>query len=471
MSAEESKLTIHKFLRKATKNDPYFKEILISQLFSRYDKVIKLPSSDLLLAISSQYNLIIRRINDPIYDNDISNDDSLQSAFVLSELSKRSEKMSYSGGQEGKIALSKLFPYTGTEFSINYSVNRILLSRGPVNRSAFSAQISQDIAQNAFGRITRKQSLVIGIENELAHYQAIEAHEEYLSALMALYLDWYSTYENLQAAKSIFNYTQKLYAFVQRKRRYRISLPEDVDKIYLQQLNAQETVITLEDKYLRLANNIKETAGLTDKKWQPINPLIDDPTVDLIKTNIYKKINQSRTMKMLQLLNQKGVLTTEIEKHRLLPSASFFTGYSMQGFDYDIKSPDRKLYAGLSLEFSFGRHKEKASLAIAQLNQRNDQLKKSSSLLVFRKNLFSLYSELQRENKLIQISRNKRKMARRILNAERRNYNIGKTTLNELIKAQNDLIKSEYDAIHHNILYQKLLLQWQRLTDVLVEKI
>lgn len=464
-------LVMSSFIKKAAENDPYFKEILFSRLYLKYNKALNLPVSDIILGITSQYNLIIRKTSNSLFSSENNIDNSLESALILSELEKRSERIVFSGGSEGNISLSKLFPSTGTEFSMNYSVNRLFLSSGPFNRSSFSIQISQNIARNAFGRITRKQSHIIGIETELARYQAIEAYEEYLASLMALYLDWYSTYENIKAAQSISDYAKSLHALVKRKRRYRIALAEDVYKIHLQELTAKETLVTLKDKYRSLLNDISETAGLKDKSIIPKNPRIENIDEFFTEEEIAKRINNSRTLKMLNLLNKKGILTTQIAKHNLLPSASFFTGYAMLGRNYTIESPDRKVYAGLSLELSFGKQKEKAAYAVAQLDLKNEKIKKENSLLLFRKNLFKLYSELQREKELIDLFSTKLDLAKKILKAERQNYNIGKATLNELITAQNNVVSNQYDNIYHKIYYQKLLLEWRRLTDTLIQKI
>ena len=162
-------VSIEDFIQSATKNDEVFDEILIDNLKLAYRKDLNLPAKDLVLSVKAQNNFYLSQNRD---DQDV------------------------------KVSLSKLFPYIGTEVSASYE-NKPSLS-STTSGSLLECVISQPIAENAFGKNTRLQDKIIGVEIDVATYQIVEAYEDYLASLIALYYNWYSSYENLKIGKASY---------------------------------------------------------------------------------------------------------------------------------------------------------------------------------------------------------------------------------------------------------------------------
>ncbi|MFC1670651.1 TolC family protein [Spirochaetota bacterium] len=434
----ETVLSLNRFISSAAENDPAFQKILIERLYLKYSKDLNLPLSDIVLSVTGQYGLFVN------------NENKLNKDY------------------EGAISLSKLFPFTATEVKTAYSkTGDYGLGRGWYS-STFSVEVSQEIAKNAFGRTTRKKDSKIGIENELARHQIIEAYEDYLAALIKLYLEWYSAYEKLKASEIIYRDSVDLNNLVRRKRRYRIAFPEDVDKSYLERLDAREELITWKDQFNRLKMNILSVSGLKDKSnLKPVRPVIDK--IDTTREATFH-VENSRTFVMLNLLEKHGVIDEKIAKDDLLPSASLFAGYNLIGDNYRFINPGHKVYFGISGDMNFGKQREKAVRRIARINIKKNRITRISTLLTLKTNLFNLYSELRRQGKLISLAENKLKISKKVFRAVKRNYYIGKASLNDLIIAKNQADENRYKKIYHDILFQQLIVEWKRLSDVLVKR-
>ena len=117
LNQNEKVLSLEDFVVLATKKDTVFEKILINELYLAYQKDLNLPSRDLVLSVKGQYDFFLNQDRDEI---------------------------------AGSIALSKLFPYTGTSLEAEYTTSPAYTTRD--NASDFAFTISQPIAQNAFGK-------------------------------------------------------------------------------------------------------------------------------------------------------------------------------------------------------------------------------------------------------------------------------------------------------------------------------
>ncbi len=458
------KITINEFLEKTVKNDPGFQAILIDNLYRKYKRALELPASDIVLEVTGQYNLLIR---EQVSADSVRYTGGSVDNYVINRYNatrQSSDRSSY----EGIISLSKLFPRTGTEVTGAYSIQRNYLQGNYLVTSAFSAEVSQPIARNAFGRSTRLLGKKIDVENRLARYQVIEACEDYLASLMTLYLDWYSTLENYRTAGEILKENRSLLKTVQNKRRYRIALPEDVDKVRLEVLSAREDLISLEDLLLQYRTRVNETAALPgDIRYEPVDPLISGMGEGADRS-IDKILSGTRTTVMLKLLERGGVLAVDIARDGLIPSLDLFLGYSLRGRNYAMDNAKHTIYGGITSTIGFVRGQERARYSTAEIDVAKRRAQNQSSVLTLKIDLASLRSQVNREKRLAEISEEKAAVAGRILRAERRNYAIGKISLNDLITAKNNAAKFRYEAVMHHVLYQQFLLEWKRLTDSLV---
>ena len=85
-------------------------------------------------------------------------------------------------------------------------------------------------------------------------------------------------------------------------------------------------------------------------------------------------------------------------------------------------------------------------------------------------NLKNLYLQIQREQKLIGISKTKITLAEAVLKDEAENYSYGKVTLNDYITAVNLVDENRFSYTENSVKLNKLLIEWLRLTDQLVGK-
>ncbi|MFT5388223.1 MAG: outer membrane protein TolC, partial [Candidatus Omnitrophota bacterium] len=168
-------LALDEYINLATRSDTEFQQILIDEMPLQYRKDLNLPAKDIVLAVAAQYDLF---------------------------LSQHKEEV------EGSISLSKLFPLIGTELTAAYSTNPSFTRT--TNSSDFSFTISQPIAQNAFGHVTRLEDKIIGVEIDVIKHQVVEAYEDYFSTIITAYFNWYEAYENLQIGESSYQENLKL---------------------------------------------------------------------------------------------------------------------------------------------------------------------------------------------------------------------------------------------------------------------
>ena len=70
----------------------------------------------------------------------------------------------------------------------------------------------------------------------------------------------------------------------------------------------------------------------------------------------------------------------------------------------------------------------------------------------------------------ITLAKNKIKYSKSILKDEAKNYSFGRVTLNDYIAAVNLVDESRFSFTDHSVQLNKLLVEWLRLTDQLVNE-
>lgn len=77
---------------------------------------------------------------------------------------------------------------------------------------------------------------------------------------------------------------------------------------------------------------------------------------------------------------------------------------------------------------------------------------------------------MEREKRLVKIAEEKIGLSLAILEEEAENYSYGKVTLNDYIDAVNRLDENRFNRTLHMIQLKKLMVEWLRMTDALVDK-
>jgi len=435
-SFSQEQITLEEFIKIACKNDTVFRQILIDELSLKYRKALNIPSGDVVLSIEDKYNL-----------------------FLESDEAE----------PQNTVTLSKLFPHTGTDISTQYKTS--VSSSTRAIDSEFSALISQPIAENAFGRSTRLLDKITGIEIDVARYQIIEAYEDYLATLIQIYLDWYSAYKDLETARNSYNENTKLLENIKERQANKIALPVDVNKVSIQVMSKKENLVTLEVEYNKYLNLIQKAMRYQDKaRLMPQSSFLYENVEIVFDSDYHDFKNQSRTYEILSLLDNKSTLSVDRDADALLPSIDLLIGYKLEGDDYNFKDNVGIVYGGLSFEWPFLSQVERAQYETSKIALDKIRLTNRSIYADLYTTLKNLYDAIEREKKLIVISDEKIALAEAIVIDERKNYSYGKVTLNDLIDEINKLEDNKFNKITHMVQLRKLIIEWMRLTDVLVTK-
>lgn len=430
------RLNVDDFIRLAAARDTEFETILIDELIVNYQKDLRLPPDDLILSVKQQYEVFIDQDRD---------------------------------APDTTISLSRLFPDSGTEVSLAYNVGASIASAEKASKLSFN--VSQPIARNAFGRSTKLLDKIVGLEMDVARHQIVEAYEDYLAAITAVYYNWYEDYENLHIGQSSYTENLKLLDNIRKRQAQNIALPIDVNKVELQVLAKKENVFELEEKLktsLHVIQAIIRHEG--NEQLVPVEPVAPvsltesfDQLFDLFSKN-------SRTFQILKKLEEKSSLQVARDADDLFPSINLIAGYELQGEDYNMENSDDVLFAGVEFKYPFGNQVEKAEHEVSKVLVDKSKLETQNTYYRLYAQLIGLYLQIDRESKLIKIADEKIALARAIVKDETENYSFGKVTLNDYIQAVNVLDSNRFNKVFHESLHKKLLIEWLRLMDQLVSR-
>lgn len=429
-------LTIEEFVRRTSQNDTVFEQILMDELKLQYRKDLSLPAGDIILSVKGHYD------------------------FILNQ--NREEP-------DMALGLDKLFPDTGTNISLSYENTPSISST--TEKSQLDFLVSQPIAENAFGHATRMQDKISGIEIDVIRYQITEAYEDYLASLINIYYDWYSAWENLKIGQSSYAQNKQLLDNMNRRAQNKIALPVDVNKVQLLVIAKEENMISLKEIYENYTNLVKK-AIRSDKNaaWVPQDPSgFHDFEVNFEER--YKQFtDSSRTYAILKLLEEKSSLDVSKNTDALLPSTNLMFGYTMEGTRWGIQEEDHMVYTGISMKWPFPGQKERAGHKTAEIDFQKTRLTHQNKYLELYTDLKNLQLQVMREKELIRLADEKINLSEAVLTDETRNYSFGKITLNDYIDAVNTVDLNKFKKILHTVELKKLLLEWLRLTDRLVDK-
>lgn len=432
--ASGKKLSLEAFVRLAAERNTVFEEILIDELPLQYTRILALPSDDLILSVKGDYVLMLDDMD---------------------------------GGTEYSFALDKLFPATGTRLSTSYTTDYGLNTRR--NDSGFSIAVVQPVAENAFGKANRLVEKLSGIENDVARYQIAEAYEDYLASLMRLYYDWYAASENLATAETAYEDAKKQLDNIRERARNNIALPIEVNKIMVQTVSRKEQVIALRNDYHAQTNLVMEAIRAAEtERPLPARPEEKqrNPITDL-DTELRKS---SRTATILDLLEEKAGTEVAQAVDRLLPSINLTAGYDLIGDDRFFTDPDHGLFAGITLEWLLPDKQESARHEISRINKQRTSLSTANARLSLETSLKNLYRTIENQHRLIKLAEEKITISQAIVKDEKRNYSLGKTSLNDLIDEINRLEEHRFNLINREVELHKLITEWKRLTDTLVRE-
>lgn len=429
----EEELSFDAFVKLAMESDQEFEIILLEELKLKYQYDVQLPSDSWVPSIKSSYSAIIGRKSD---------------------------------GLNTLLALNKLFPESGTDLEISLESQKSNNRRG----STAALSVSQDIARNAFGKSVQLQKKLIGLENDIASHQIIEAYEDLLATIMVAYIDWWESYNNLAIVRSSFQKNQELLKNIQKREKKQIALPIDVNKVKIQILSKKERLVELEESVKNRLRLIKRI--LRNEAFNKLPAVeISSPWLKEMNSGQLKSAYQeSRTHRVLQLLEKRSQLNIKRETDDLLPSVKLFTGFESSGDRYAFNQREDRVFLGVDFSFPVKDRKEEAEKQLARIDLRKSQLQKMNTRERVFENISSLTTNTAREKKYIAIIEEKIKLAQAILEDEKENYSFGKVTLNDYIDAVNDVDNNQLNLIFRKAALSRLTVETLRLLDRLIQR-
>ena len=430
---EKQSLDAAAFLEKAVAHDPRFKALLAQRLDFQYREALRLPAGDWILGVAADY---VADLGDPPVDPSAS----------------------------AAVSLSKLLVPSGTTLRLSASGDN--LNQDLSNR-AWTASISQDLAQNAFGRAARLDSKIAGLDVALAEHQLVEAWEDYLASLASLYVRWYLSWESLQTAENAAADAEKLLGNIRERRRRNVALRVDVDKVRLQVLDKQDRLLQLRHQWEAQAREIGRVTGMEDPlAFAPVNPQ-GNWKWDAAWVDAFEK--DSRTVRLLE--TAAGLDTAQLRriKDDLLPSLK--AGVAYGGSQTGGADPAGDVTAFLNLDIPLGHQKERARAGQAEVSLQRRQAANQDSLGRAMVSLRNLAAEIALEDRRIELTLEKISLSERILKDENENYSYGRATLNDLIRFVQGLEDDRFALVQRQAARTVLVLEALRLSDRLVQRL
>jgi hypothetical protein len=236
-------------------------------------------------------------------------------------------------------------------------------------------------------------------------------------------------------------------------------------------IGKRERVIALEEVYNNLTNLIQKSIRIeTGRPIIPSNAFAyQEMDVDFERDYVRFQ-EESRTYEILDLLEEKSSLEVARAADDLLPSTNLLLGYKVSGEDWDLDNNERMVFVGFSVEWPFPDEVDRAAHEVSIIDERKTKLSSQNKYIQIFTDLKNLDIAISRERKLLEIAEEKIKLSEDILKEESENYSFGKVTLNDYIDAVNRLDVNRFNKIFRIVQMNKLMVEWLRLTDILVDR-
>ncbi|MFH1768580.1 MAG: efflux RND transporter permease subunit [Candidatus Omnitrophota bacterium] len=429
-------VTNEEFITTACNRDTAFQEILTDMLTLKYGKILGVTAEDLILSVKHDFSYVHK--------------------------SDRKDK-------EATLSLEKLFPLTATQIELSYTSQPKATTNKTVSEAKLT--VSQDIAENAFGRAERLDEKISDLAFDVARFQIIEAYEDYLARTQKLYWDWAQSHETYLTSRAVYEENLKLLDNIRQRQKSNIAHQVDVNKIELQVLAKKEDMIKEESAYRQLLNSVHKAMrydGKEELKPAPLNILEEESDFNNVWA-IFSK--ESRTARVLSLIEEKTGVQAARYADELLPSIKVYAGYQANGDGYALKDSPGELFAGIEIELPFGGGEhERARYETARINEKKARLSHSNRLVSLKTDVGNLYEAIQRERSLYELADKKLVLAEEVLKDETENYSYGRISLNDLIRAVTDRDSKRFDKTARMAELNRLFIECLRITDRLLQR-
>lgn len=429
----ETELSLDEFIEMGCRSNPEFKKIVIDKLYLEYKDDLNLDIGEIIAEFETGY----------IYSADTDKD-----------------------GITGNISVSRLFPQTATKVSLGYESSPGINDRS----SELSFRISQEIAENSFGKKYKLKKESLDLEKELILYQIAEAYEDYVYYLVSLYYNWLTSCRELEAAGNALDESRKLADNIAARSRNSIADQTDVDRSELQLLSKIEAVSIAENSFKKTSSKIFDASGIDPEPGYypagPENGFISGKSDKILSRDFSES---SRTYRILDLYEKIGLKKVSIGKNSLLPKISLFSEVSFNGKGYELSEErDRVMSIGISMSGIAEKRYDNAVLKSAEIDLDRKKLENTISKKDLDTALADYLNDIENKKELVEIYARKTELAEKILEDERKKFSIGKTDLSSLIDAVDSLDSIRTKKLLFEADISILSAGWLNLTDSLI---
>ncbi|MES0489295.1 MAG: TolC family protein [Leptospirales bacterium] len=439
---KQRQVTLKEFIITSSASHPRFQMLLAERAAVKFERIIKSPDSNFVIDLAGEYGISL----------DSTDPDSTAS-----------------------VSLKKLFLGTGTQAGAEYSITSGPDSTGTTTQNyQLEFSIIQPVLNNSFGRSYRINEKIYDLEADIARYQILEAYEEFLSALVKTYFQWYSNYSRLEIARSTHRDDLRVLRDMRARARKNIALPVDVNKVKLKSLYSEAAVTRMENEYENTLEFIYAAMGIHEgeKDRENIAPELPENYATLENTFLEELAafqKKSRTYNLLGLLEKRAHYFTVTAEDDLLPSANLLLRYSLDSDSPALNTNQNSdVFIGFSISYPFGNTQAKARHSRTLVYEKRQKFHTQTTKLQIETDLENLYRRIQTVIRLVSLARAQLKTARDIYSAESRYFQRGRITLNDLLRASNEVERLKFTVDDLKVERDTLFVEWLRLSDRLV---
>lgn len=431
-------LGLEEYLATTRNNNLKFQMLMVDELSLAYQRQLLLPTEDIVL-----------------------------NALVSEDFGSDGMK-----GPTVSFGLSKLFAFTGSQLSASYSSS--LSTVTDKRNSALAFSLAQPLLQNAFGKANRLKIRNAEVQTRLAEFEIKEAYENYLAEIISLYLSWYSLAEEKRVAEITLDRLKKMEDILRTRYRLRIADVADFNRMKIQVIQKEAQVGKIRLDYQAACWRLAEAMSL-DKPVEAVPLFPDSPlwaALTFLDDGFDRALAGSRTVKIGEMLAQKGELTHGLAQDALLPTLNLTGTYSSAGINgYSAVGEDSsKLNVGLGMRYSFPSSLEKAAEQKASNDLRKVRMSLTNLRSSYKSSLSIARDSLTYQKRNIESLEEKARLMETIVTETTRAYEQGRVSLSDLLREINTLDEYRKELVAGQIQYFSSAISWYKLTDTLLEQ-
>lgn len=323
------------------------------------------------------------------------------------------------GGPEGQ--------FKEAQFGVPHNINANLILQAPLYSSSL------------YGAIEKTE-----LSSQIIELQAKKTSEQIYFEVSSLYRNAQLLNTQIAFLDTLLLNSDSLLQNVKQLVAEELTIEADAKKVELQISSLSINRSNLEMKLAQIYNGIKVLMGIDSETEFTV-----DPIISIFELPQYNS-NASAEYKILGV--QEQILEVEIntlKKSRYIPDVGLVATYGTQGYGYD-QSPNEFLnfypmgYAGLRVSFPlFNGTVTNKKIKQTELELENTQLKKQAVKDANELAIENAINELKNAFSLLQLSIDQLDLSWVIYNNEREKHLEGLTSLNEVLFAQNEVIRTE----------------------------